>query len=162
MDLAAETPANNGVPELMDGLDRHQACIHEKQVIGGKNALRLIRRLVKSFGHHLYRPSHHCEPQNRPQGRDEPSEDRHQPFQKIIRVEEGNADEHDAEEFGLYLPPAPFPVAFKQLGAVRGHFKVEEIGKIELGQQLEDVLLAGGAVGVSFQTFVPDLLHRAI
>ena len=53
-------------------------------------------------------------------------------------------------------------VAVEELGAVRGGFEVEKVGEVELGQELDDVFLAGGMVGIALQALLPYLLHGPV
>jgi hypothetical protein len=89
-------------------------------------------------------------------------DDRQDPLQQIFRIEEGETDKHDAFEFGLELPLFAAAVPVEKFGAVGRQLIIEEVGKIELSQELNHIFLTGSAVRISFNTGFPDLLHGPV
>ena len=96
MHLAPISPAYNGMPELMKSLDEDQPQIEQKQIVGREDALGLLHSCIKAIEHKFGRRSDHRQPQDRAHGTDQEFHDGHEAPEKVVRIQEWNAHEHDA------------------------------------------------------------------
>src|SRR5581483_6180814 len=66
------------------------------------------------------------------------------------------------QKIGADFALPPLFIAFKQLRAVGGEIVLEEVGEIELGEELDHRLLAWRMIGETVKALLPDFLDGAI
>ena len=101
MDLAAKTPAGEGVSEFVECLDQDQSGIEPEQVARGKDALRLLAQGREIVDNDLQGDPHDQQPDDQPDPTEHHPADRSSPFQEVVRIEQRYAREHDAPEKGF-------------------------------------------------------------
>ena len=120
MDFATESPAEIGMPKLVNRFDAHEPGVKQEKIAWGKDRLALIAERGPVFGHDLHGRKDHRAPHRGADGADQESGNRQCADEELIGVQQWKAHEHDIEKLGALFPLAGFLVALEQLRGIGG------------------------------------------
>lgn len=162
MDLTAIAAAGEGVAEFVEGFEQDEGEVEEDEVAGCEHALVLVESGVPVIGEVLEAETDEDEPEDGAEGAEEGAYDGEGPAEETVRIEDRDAEEHDVGEAGLELAAGALAIALEEGVGIAGAVVVEEVGLVELADEAEGGLLAGGFVGEAAQTFLPGLVDGTV
>ena len=148
--------------QLVQGLDGREEQPQHDQIAGGEQPVqRAAGEVVPVHGEENGRGNHDGQPEHRPGPAPERSRQRRQGAQEPLRIDEGNAPGEEAPEPRPPAPPLGAIVALQDLGGVGRNVALEDVARVELGQEADDLVLRGTIVAEPGRGGLPDLLHGA-
>ena len=102
--------------------------------------------------HHSTKPA---EPEERPR-------ERHQPVEQPLGIEQRDLPGEDAEDLLHQQPLLLFLAAPEELGGVGRDVALEDVGRVQLAEELDHLVLGHGVVAELRERSVPDLLDGVL
>jgi hypothetical protein len=84
------------------------------------------------------------------------------PIQKTVRIQQWESREHDVHQARTDLPSAGLLEAPEQFGGIDRHRVLEQVGMVQLGEDLDHRLLTERRDGESLKALFPDIFHGPV
>ena len=162
MHLAAIAFAAGRVAELMQNLDESKPEEEEREIVRREHILPLHLQLVHVLEGEIHPRADDRQPEQRAQRAEEPAEVRLRDVEEGVRVKQREPREHDVHQARAGLALAGLLEALEELRGVGGLLVEQQVGLIELPQQLDHRLLARGLVWKFLNALLPHLLDGAV
>ena len=162
VDLATVALAGRRMAKFVDQLGQHQAHIKQAQVPRCEQAGRLVKEALRFVCQRLdtQHQQHHIA-QGTDRAEDQPDQ-RHGPIEGAVRIDERHLDGQKAQDQRLDFTPAPLAVALEQAGGRRAAVKLQQIGQVQLAQQLHHLFLGQRQLRLELDQLAPDLVDGAV
>jgi hypothetical protein len=152
-----------GMAELVEQLHQREDQQEQQQVLRREHLRGDIVGKVAPVRTRLHRAGgHHDTPRQHPDPA-EPGPVPGQPaLQRAIGIDQRDADGKRREQVLQPGLPATLARAARELREIRHRFALQHLGRVQLPEQADDLVLRGRVIAEALGGAVPDLLHRAL
>ena len=139
--LATKTLASGRVAEFVNQLGEHHADVQQAQIGGREQTCGLVEQMIGLIGQGFQAPQDQCHIDTRAHGAKHHADQGQGFFQPAVRVEQWQFDGQEAQQNGFDLTAAALAETLKQTGSRSAAVKLQQIGQVQLAQQLHHLFL---------------------
>jgi hypothetical protein len=162
--LYAEALTGKGMAEFVQGLDDRRREVQPGQVFRREHGRcpALAPHRIDAAQQEVQAREHDDGPDDAPAPGEAPSEDAHPAVEECVGVQQGQLDEQQIHQVALHLACPPLLESPEHALGVGRKFGLDQVGPVQLAQQLNRLPLCGSVVAQFLVAGLPDLRHRPL